>query len=699
MATLEKIRSKSGFLLVIIGAALLAFVIGDFFNSGRSIFGTGSTIAKVDGKSIDYTDYQKMLEQASQQAQSSGQKVDQAVLQQQVLNQIVAQTLLDEEIEALGLLVTDQELTDAMIGAHSQGFNSMIMQMSGGQMNAQQFHDMISNPQKYNLDAQQAAQYRNLWLQQEKSMEQQLIQSKFGNLFAGTLVANKLDAKALYDESANTQKMVYALKPYSSIPDNDPKVAVSDAEIQEEWAKHKKQYEIDEEVRDVNYITVSIQPSASDVTAAENRVTELVAALNRNAGTEGMNGFDEFVSNRASLPANKITDQKLRQFVDSASVGSARIINRTGNNFSIAKLLARDSKLDSVNVDFVQASGDRAQIDSILTALNSGVSLADLKQKFADNVGEGQDSVWISLIDPQFAPIKDVLATTSLGSYVQPDTAYAYQQGQGTTLIRVNNRRAAVPVVDIAAISYTIDPSNRTINDLNAKLQEYINSNANAADFAANAVKAGFQVFPAQVSVSTPQIAGIPDSRSAVRWALKAKKGEVSPIFGDENSGVLVAVALNDIYDDYIPATDARIKKLLTTKIMNDKKAAALIEQYKGKAKDIAGYAGAMGVKADTAMINFAQFGMAYPEFAGAKVVGKLSGAKKGQLVGPEQAEGGVVVMQVADVETNGRPYSFEESALNFSRTRGADALGQMLPAILMGNKKVKNNLLEFMRD
>ncbi|MDE5685786.1 MAG: SurA N-terminal domain-containing protein, partial [Paramuribaculum sp.] len=299
MATLEKIRSKSGLLLVIIGAALLAFVIGDFFNSSRSIFGTGSTIAKVDGKSIDYTDYQKMLEQASQQAQSSGQKVDQAVLQQQVLNQLVAQTLLDEEIEALGLVVTDQELTDAMIGSHSQGFNSMIMQMSGGQMNAQQFHDMISNPQKYNLDAQQVAQYRNLWLQQEKSMEQQLIQSKFGTLFAGTLVANKLDAKAIYDESANTQKMVYALKPYSAIPDNDPKVAVTDAEIQEEWAKHKKQYEINEEVRDVNYITVSIQPSAGDITTAETRVNDLVAALNQKAGTEGMDGFDEFVSNRA----------------------------------------------------------------------------------------------------------------------------------------------------------------------------------------------------------------------------------------------------------------------------------------------------------------------------------------------------------------------------------------------------------------
>lgn len=45
MATLEKIRSKSVLLLIIIGVALLAFVIGDFFTSGRTLFGTGTTVA------------------------------------------------------------------------------------------------------------------------------------------------------------------------------------------------------------------------------------------------------------------------------------------------------------------------------------------------------------------------------------------------------------------------------------------------------------------------------------------------------------------------------------------------------------------------------------------------------------------------------------------------------------------------------
>ncbi|MBQ7211961.1 MAG: SurA N-terminal domain-containing protein, partial [Muribaculaceae bacterium] len=47
MATLGKIRKQSVLLLIVIGVALLAFIIGDFFNSSRNIFGPGSSVAKV----------------------------------------------------------------------------------------------------------------------------------------------------------------------------------------------------------------------------------------------------------------------------------------------------------------------------------------------------------------------------------------------------------------------------------------------------------------------------------------------------------------------------------------------------------------------------------------------------------------------------------------------------------------------------
>ena len=56
MATLEKIRSKSILLFTIIIVALLAFILGDFFTSGRSLFGNGTTVAKI-GKE-NSTNYQ-----------------------------------------------------------------------------------------------------------------------------------------------------------------------------------------------------------------------------------------------------------------------------------------------------------------------------------------------------------------------------------------------------------------------------------------------------------------------------------------------------------------------------------------------------------------------------------------------------------------------------------------------------------------
>lgn len=126
MATLQKIRSKSVLVLIIIGAGLLAFVIGDFFTSGRTLFGTGSTIAKVDGTSIDVQEFQRNVEQAAQQAQASGRKVDYPSLQQQVLSNMVGQVLFKNEFDKLGLTVTDSELSNAMLGTGAPVIDRMV---------------------------------------------------------------------------------------------------------------------------------------------------------------------------------------------------------------------------------------------------------------------------------------------------------------------------------------------------------------------------------------------------------------------------------------------------------------------------------------------------------------------------------------------------------------------------------------------
>jgi peptidyl-prolyl cis-trans isomerase D len=59
MATLQKLRDKSGMLLaIVIFVALAAFILGDMFQSGGSIIrGQQMKIAEIDGQNIEYPNF------------------------------------------------------------------------------------------------------------------------------------------------------------------------------------------------------------------------------------------------------------------------------------------------------------------------------------------------------------------------------------------------------------------------------------------------------------------------------------------------------------------------------------------------------------------------------------------------------------------------------------------------------------------
>ena len=194
-------------------------------------------------------------------------------------------------------------------------------------------------------------------------------------------------------------------------------------------------------------------------------------------------------------------------------------------------------------------------------------------------------------------------------------------------------------------------------------------------------------------------MANIENTRNAAKWALGAKVGEVSDIFDDEQGGKLLAVALKADYKDFTPASDPVLNAYLKTQVINDKKASKLIADFKGKGKTIAEYAGAMNSSIDTAEVAFGQraisgFGMNESELAA-----EVANAKQGSLVGPIQTNNSVVVFQVDNVAKAGREFDFNSDAANFNRQFGGNVLGRNLYLLLLGNNKVKYNLLNFYQD
>ena len=687
MATLEKIRSKSVLLLIIVGAALLAFIIGDFFTSGRTLFGTGTTIAKVGDQKVDIHEFQNRVQQASQQAQQSGQRIDNAVLQQQVLDAMIAEKLFNQEIADLGITVTDAELTEMMVGKNSAYVDRMVQQQLG-MPDAATAHDMAFNPTKYGLPQEQAIQLQQYWIEMEQNIEKMLLQQKFQTLFNGLIAANKLDAKALYDENTPTANIVYAKKDYSSL--NDDEYAVETSDINALYNSEKNRYALTEPVRLINYIAVNITPSREDVLAGQKKVEDAILALNEQPDVQGIADMPEFVTDRQNIPQTDVDRQNsLKAALDSMSVGRAALVSKNGNTYNIAKLLGKSVQSDKVVLDFMAVQGTREQIDSLTALLNNGASFDSIAA--SPLVAQSQKAMDVSLIDPNSSMVKELIADRATGVYFAPDTL-----AQGGRIVRIAELSTPTTIYDVANITFTTEPSNATVNSLESSLQDYVATHKTAKAFADSAQAGGYTVFPYYVSASTPSIGNISDSHSAVAWTMDAKKGDVSQVFGDVQTGHLLAIALDDIYDDYTPARDPQLNADLSRRALNNKKAAKLIAEYQGKASDIPGYARLMGDQVDTTTVNFSQPFIPGIGMGESELQGRVAIAKAGDIIGPIKGNNAVIVLQVTGIDNEGRPYDFNESAARFEQQRGASRMAANLPAILRGNKKVKNNINTF---
>lgn len=685
MSTLEQIRQRPVLIISILGVALLLFILTAVDRPGE-LFTDSHTVAKVDGEKIDYLEFQKRVEQQQEQMQQRGYtNVDVAQVQEYVLQQMVNESLLKKEFERLGLTVTDTELSQAMLGATPSPYVQQMVQ-SMGIPSAQLLYEAAFNPTKSGVTPEQAPQFQSAWAELEKNAEEMMLQQKFMALFAGTLTANKLDAKALYEDNATTSTIVYAKKDLSTLKDAD--FTPTDAEINDLYNQEKNRYRINEKQVVINYIAVDVVPSTDDLAAAQREVEDAIVGLRMNEGTDAVASNGKFYVNRVSTTEASLAPA-LKKAVPSMAKDSVAMISFIDNQYTIAKLLDVTTSIDSVLVD-VAFINETADADSVIARLNTGASKIDM----GDAIAQSQDSMWVSLLDPGIAQFKDQIATAETGSYFKPEG------GQNGMTMRVRSRKAPVAVYDVAEITYDVVTSNATIQKLNGDLRKYLDDNTTAAKFTSEATKAGYSALSAIVTPSTLSINGIQESRGAAKWALDAKKDQVSGVFNNDRDSRLLAVAVNDVYDGkFVPATNETVRNYLTNKVMNRKKAEKLIADYNGKGKSVAEYAAAMQVKADTTQVTFGQpYVRNFPMYESA-LQANVAVAKKGELVGPVALNQSVVVFTVTDVTAPSREFDYKNDAMVFNQREGVASFQRTLPAVLLGNKKVENKIQKFYSD
>ena len=122
MASLQRIRNHGALLIAIVGLAMLAFILGDFLNSGSSFFNRSrENVGVIEGQKIHYTEYEAAKDQLTEvyKIESGRSDFDEdmsAQIRNQVWNMLMMDYTLRAQAKKIGMDVTVDELSELCIG-------------------------------------------------------------------------------------------------------------------------------------------------------------------------------------------------------------------------------------------------------------------------------------------------------------------------------------------------------------------------------------------------------------------------------------------------------------------------------------------------------------------------------------------------------------------------------------------------------
>ena len=211
MATLQNIRNKGPLLVIVIGVALLAFVLGDLFSSGSTLVGKARdrafvvngeviTTQEYSNKITEFEEFQKMISGQSSLDENTSLQIREAVYQQMVRDR-----LLEDQASDLGLVVTKEEINDLV---HGQVISPILQQLpffldpETGMFSRTaliEFLNVINTPSPNPQEQVLVDQYKSLWLFIENMVKTQRLEEKYISLLTNSIVVNDIEAKTTFD--------------------------------------------------------------------------------------------------------------------------------------------------------------------------------------------------------------------------------------------------------------------------------------------------------------------------------------------------------------------------------------------------------------------------------------------------------------------------------------------------------------------
>jgi len=695
-------------LVIVIGVALLAFVLGDLLTSGTTLFGraqdkafvvNGEVISTKDyaDKITEFEEFQKMVSGQSSLDENTSAQIREAVYQQ-----MVRQRLLENQTGKLGLSVSKEEINDLV---HGEFISPVLQQLpffvdpQTGMFSRSALVDFLNtinmpspNPEEQSI----VNQYKSLWLFIEEMVRTQRLEEKYISLLSGAVITNDAEAKSNFELTQQNADMAYVVQNYFTIPDTV--VTVTEKEIKAYYDKHKDDYRLEAPLVKLSYFTKQILPSDEDYAEveAESRVAFTELQNSQNPATV-VADYSQVPYRDVFMSEQMLTPDQI-EFVRSAAINELYGPEREGDSYQIVKLIDKTIAPDSVHFRMMSIpSGSMVGQDSIVTrftdslynVIREGQSFADVANSLNPS-SNGGDVGWAREID--LASFGSEMVETVFNSPVGELVKLSLPGQQ--VIVQIEERTRPVNKYKVAIIDMPVIASEKTSNNIDNELNQFVSTPEVGSKFNELASEKGYMVMPnITVSANEFTLAQIPGSRQVITWAAREKKPGSVKKFDLTNQRVIARV------DQVIPAGTAPLSEVasgIRSQLLNEKKAEKIIADLKGQnLTTIDAYAEAMNSRTDT--VRFVNFntenitGLGYEP-----VMNALSAfAPLNSVQGPIKGNMGVYVTQVTN-RTQGTESYDADAEKNSMMNEKAYRLQMQSVEILKEKLGVEDNRFRF---
>ena len=261
-STLQKIQNQTGCLFLVIGVAMLAFVLTDLLSSGSSIFGSNeNSVGSIGDENVSYEEFNQTYEGLKFQIQQNnpGFQFNEALsaqYRQQAWNILVENKTLKPQFDKIGIQVSAAELEDLTIGANT---HPQIQQSFRNPETNQFEKNRLLRFLKEDINNNEAA--RQSWISFQNQFTDGLISEKYNALVISSFYTTSLEANTNNDELNRSRNVSLVAVPYNQKADST--ITVSDNEILAYAKAHRSEFE-QEASRSIEYVKLNVVPSKKD---------------------------------------------------------------------------------------------------------------------------------------------------------------------------------------------------------------------------------------------------------------------------------------------------------------------------------------------------------------------------------------------------------------------------------------------------